>query len=291
MRTVVAHSQADADSLAVRLADRGVENRTPARIEVLPEHRRPSWPRRRRAGRTPCIRVRFPGRERRLRGRRGGGRHWSSSAPKARPSGCWATRSPPARRPSRPGFRPWREAPAVSAPPKPRTPLVARIGFPVLVKAAAGGRRARHPCRERSGGVRTAHAPGGRGSPCGVRGRWHLRREVHPQGPPRRGPDPGRRRENVVHCFERECSLQRPPPENMGGSAGPWPCPNLSAGRSAPLALSLAHLGPLSRGGHAGVPVRRRLRSVLFPGDEHPHPGRASGDRVRHRHRSGCGRC
>ena len=91
--------------------------------------------------------------------------------------------------------------------------------------------------------------------------------------------------ERVVHCFERECSLQRRRQKVWEEAPSPaiddatrrrlclrpcgWPNASVIAGRDARISL------------------RRRHRRVLLYRDEHANPGRASNYRNDHRDRSG----
>ena len=61
--------------------------------------------------------------------------------------------------------------------------------------------------------------------------------------------------------------------------------PTASAGALHDAARAAARGDRLRRRRHGGVPARRR--AVLLPGDEHPAPGRAPGDRAGHRPRPG----
>ena len=146
-------------------------------------------------------------------------------------------------------------------------------------------RRARHPhrprrwrnssacCRRRSAEAKAAFGDGGLYHREGDRAARHI--EVQMLGDGR----------DVVHCFERECSLQRrrqkvweeAPPPPLGPSVREALCD---------AAVALARVGRLPRRRHARISLRRRRRRLLFHRDEHPHPGRASGDRDDHRHRS-----
>ena len=76
-------------------------------------------------------------------------------------------------------------------------------------------------------------------------------------------------RGGVVHLFERECSLQRRHQKVLEESPSPSVDPALRERRR-----------------HRRVPARRR-GALLLPRDEHPTPGRASGDGVGDRPRPG----
>ena len=159
------------------------------------------------------------------------------------------------------------------------------VGYPLLVKASAGG----------GGGIRIAHdadelrrefpiaqreAQAAFGSPAVylerfIRQARHIEVQILGDG------------ERAVHLFERECSLQRrrqkvfeeAPSAALDGAQRQALCE-----RGAPGAESR-----LSWRGHPGIPVRRAQRRVLLHRDEHPYPGRASGQRDGHRHRPGPG--
>jgi pyruvate carboxylase len=96
--------------------------------------------------------------------------------------------------------------------------LVKTTGFPVMIKAAAGGRRPRHPHRAIGRGVSSPDAASaGRGA-RGLR-RWRpLRRETDRRGTAHRSTGAGRRAR--CHPLLRARMLAAaPPPEGLGGSA------------------------------------------------------------------------
>ena len=98
IRTVVAHSQADTDSLPVRMADEHVCVGPRARARQLPQRPQP-----RHGGRAQRLRRAAPGRrvprgERRVRPRRAGGRARLRRARNPKSSSCSATRSAPSTR-------------------------------------------------------------------------------------------------------------------------------------------------------------------------------------------------
>ena len=88
---------------------------------------------------------------------------------------------------------------------------------------------------------------------------------------------------DAIHLGERDCSLQRR--HQKVWEEGPSPA--LNAEQRATIGETvrgaMRELGYLRRR-HRRVPLRERR--VLFHRDEHAHPGRASGDRDDHRHRS-----
>src|SRR6476660_711322 len=140
--------------------------------------------------------------------------------------------------------------------------LAAEIGYPVLIKAASGGRR----------------------GPLGVRRRYRLHGEISRRSASHRVP--GVRRRQWPRNPPRRARLltAAPPPEGARGG----PLPDHHAG-----AALRDGDDRRQRDGGDGLPRRRhdrvplRGRRILLHRDEHPASGRASGDRDDQRHGPG----
>ena len=160
------------------------------------------------------------------------------------------------------------------------------IGFPLMVKAAAGGG---------GRGMRRVH------DAAQLPERDRARALRGEQGVRRRPPDPGdarstrarhvevqivgRRHGHAIHLGERDCSVQRrfqkvieeaPSPAVDAGAARGMGEPAVAGGAGASVTSASARSSSCST----------RNGELLLPGDEHAHPGRASGDRARDRPRS-----
>ena len=91
---------------------------------------------------------------------------------------------------------------------------------------------------------------------------------------------------DVIHCFERECSLQRRRQKVWEEAPSPSLTPAIRE-KLCSSAVALAKAVHYRGAGTLEYLYDDRSHALLFPGDEHAHPGRASGDGDGHRHRSG----
>ena len=138
--TIQAHSAADADSLAVRMADEVRQHRAAASGQVLPEYRRDP-----RGGEATGADAIHPGYgflvgKRGLRRRRRSGGARSSSVRPARRSAPWATRPRLARGAAQAAGVPRRaRSEGASRITREARRLAEAIGYPLMIKAAAGG--------------------------------------------------------------------------------------------------------------------------------------------------------
>ncbi len=177
------------------------------------------------------------------------------------------------------------------APDDARLTLEARaLGFPLLVKAVAGGggrgMRVVHDQRSARGGA-GRRAQGGKRRVRRRRadaerlivGARHVEIQVFADA-----------HGNAMHLGERDCTAQRRRQKVIEES----PSPVVDAAMRAAMgrdAVAAALRGGLSRRRHGGVRARRGRRA-LFPRDEHAAAGRASGDRDGDRLRPRrCGNC
>ncbi len=159
------------------------------------------------------------------------------------------------------------------------------IGYPVLIKASAGGGGKGMRVVAEPGEFAAALAAGAARGASGVRRRPVLLEKLpDPAAPHRDAGVRATRHGNVVHLFERDCSIQRRHQKVIEEA----PAPGLDArharahgrGRGRRRARDR-----LRRRRHGRVHRRGRGR-LLLHGDEHAPAGRASGDRDDHRPRS-----
>ena len=155
------------------------------------------------------------------------------------------------------------------------------IGFPIMIKAAAGGggKGMRIAADEGSFLRHFASARAEAGAAFGEAGVYLERCLIRPRHIEFQvfGDKHGR----VVHVGERDCSIQRRHQKLVEEA----PSPGSVAGASRADGRSGRRGGArhqLRRLRHGGVPARRRGRFLLHR-DEHPHPGRAHGHRGGHR--------
>ena len=268
----------------VRHADEAYLLGPPARGRDLPQRRRHLESRPSRRGRR-APRLRLPGRERGLRRELRRGRAWCSSARRRRHrrdgrQGPRAAAMARGRRPHRPRHRPSRWPTWA-----PRAPIAREIGYPVAVKAAAGGggkgmRVAAHAGRargrlrgRRAGGASASSptAPSTSSATCPSRATWRSRSWPTPMATGL----PGRAR----------LLDPAPPPEADRGDARARSSSDDLRRRMGEAAVRAAQAV-----GYIGAGTLEFLvdgRGVLLPGDEHPHPGGAPGHRASHRVRPG----
>ena len=162
-----------------------------------------------------------------------------------------------------------------------------RRGPAAAGQGGGGRRRARHADRARRWPTCRRGVGGGPGRGAGgVRRRRGLRRAVRRGRPAHRGAGAGRRARHGVDARRARLLDPAPAPEDDRGDAGAG---RRRRGCAPGCCDAAARGGPrdrLRRRGHRRVPGRAGRQAVL-PGDEHPAPGRAPGDRVRHRARPG----
>ena len=96
----------------------------------------------------------------------------------------------------------------------------------------------------------------------------------------------GDRHGNVVHLWERDCSLAAPASEARRGIAGPEPARRGPRGRSATPPSAWSRRPATTTPAPASSCVDKDNKLLLHRG-QRPHPGRAPGHRAGHRHRPG----
>ena len=206
---------------------------------------------------------------------------WPGLAPPRRRSRPWATRS--ARATSWPDreFR-WRRGPEAAHRRRAALAAASEVGWPVMVKASAGGGGIGMSVATDPDGLRaafdTARTRAERffGNPAillerYVPGARHVEVQLL-----------GLADGTVVALGERDCSVQR----RHQKVAEETPSPAVSSLRATMLAAAIRAGETVGyRGRHGRVPARSGARRLLLPRNEHPAAGRAPRDRARHRDR------
>ena len=227
-------------------------------------------------------RLRLPERARRLRRRRRGGRASPGSARRRRRCARWPTRRRRAGACKRPAFR---SCPATTA--RRRTPATLRaeakrIGYPLMVKAVAGGggRGMRLVASEAGLDAALASAAAEANSAFGdarllleraVERARHVEIQVFADS-----------HGNVIHLGERDCSLQRRHQKLVEEAPSPAVTPELRR-RMGEVAVAVARAVDYRGAGTVEFLLDPAGRLPLHR-DEHPAAGRARG------HRSGARR-
>ncbi len=163
--------------------------------------------------------------------------------------------------------------------------IVERTGFPVMIKAAAGGggrgirvasdlEEFERLMPQASAEAQAAFGDGGLYLEKVIERARHIEVQVLGDG------------ERVIHCFERECSLQRRRQKVWEEAPSPV-LPDDIRQKLCASAVALAEAVDYRGAGTLEYLYDDADPRLLLHRDEHPHPGRASGDRVHHRHRPG----
>ena len=283
IRTVAVYSEADKDALHVEMADEAVAIGPPLRRNPISQSTRSSPPASRPAPRRSIRATAFSrsARPSRMRSPR---RASSSSAPIPKPSRRWATRSnskkfaSAAKVSTVPGYLGVIESPERAA------EIADEIGYPVMIKASAGGggkgMRIAHSRQEVAEGFARARSEAK--SSFGDDRVFVEKFIVNPRHVEIQVL--GDKHGNVIHLGERECSIQRRNQKVIEEAPSPLldEATRRTDGRTG---------GRARQGGAIRFRRHRRVRrragpKLLLPRDEHAPAGRASGDRARHRRRS-----
>jgi 3-methylcrotonyl-CoA carboxylase alpha subunit len=279
IRTVAVYSEADAGALHVRLADEAHPIGGSAPAGQLPARRRDP---RGREGDTGAQAIHpgygFLSRERRLRRGGRGRRHRLRRAEAAsmRQDGQQGRRQgADAGRRRAGGARLQRRRPV----PDLLAREAARIGFPLMIKAAhGGGGKGMRVVRALDEFARALESCQREAAGAFGRDRVLLERYIET---PRHIEIPGlrRRQGNVIHLGERECSAQRRYQKVLEESPSPAVMTVRSCARRWARPRSRPARDRLRQRRHRRVHRRRRRRRLLLHGDQHPAAGRAPGDR------------
>ena len=228
-------------------------------------------------------RLRVPRREYRASRRSAGTAASASSAPASRPCGCWATRSRPARSPSKAKVPIVPGSEGVLTNETEAMKLANQIGYPVIIKAVSGGGGRGMRVVHNDISLRAAfNAAKSEAEAAFGDGSVYLEKFIVE---PRHvevqvlADHEG----NALHFYERDCSIQRRHQKMIEES----PCPVLRRARppaSVRCGPARHQRGQVRQRRHRRVPPRQGQQVLLHRG-QHPHPGRAPGHRDGHRPR------
>ena len=285
IKTVAVYSDADADALHRARGRRGRAHRPRRRRRrAISGSTASSRPAARPAPRR-CIPATASCRRRRNSPRRWPRPASSSSAPTPTPSAPWATRSNRRSSPRRPASPPCPAISTSSPTPRRRSGIAREIGYPVMIKASAGGggkgmriarndAEARDGFRSASNEARSSFADDRVFLEKYIEEPRHI--EIQVLGDAHGNVHPSRRARMLDPA---------PAPEGDRGGAEPVPRRRARAQAMGEQAVALAKAVRLPLGRHGRV-HRRQAAQFLLPRDEHAPPGRASRDRAGHRPRS-----
>ena len=289
LRTIAVYSDADEDAPHVRLADEAHRIGPPPARESYLDIEKLIAVAKASQGRARCIRATDFSRSARSSPKPALRRASSSSGRRPRRSGRWDDKSAAkalmekARVPVVRGYH------GAQQDPKFLRQKAYEIGYPVLIKAAAGGggkgmRRVDKAIEfDAALAAASREAESAFGDGARLLEKWierprHIEVQVFADS-----------HGNAVHLYERDCSRAAPPSEGDRGSARARHQRGSARSHDAGGGRSRAG-GRLRRRGHGGVRGERRgrgeARRFLVPGDEHAPSGRASGDRGGDRLRS-----
>ena len=182
------------------------------------------------------------------------------------------------------GARPFPAATARSTTRKTRCKIADEIGYPVIIKAAAGGggrgMRVAHNDVSLRAGFKQAQAEAEnafKDSTVYIEKYVEFGRHVEVQ-------ILADNHGNAVHLWERDCSMQRRHQKLVEESPSPVPARRSPREASANAAVRLIKAAGYTNAGTVEFLVDQEAE-FLPPRSERPHPGRASGHRTGHRHR------